>query len=135
MTRRRTWVAVHWMVVGGLLVSLLVAGCRKEEDASPIKLILQEELIPHRVGPATIRFSLTDTLSGQPVTNAAVQVEGNMTHPGMAPSQAEAIEVAPGDYEAPLDFTMQGDWYLLFDIRLPDGQTLTRQVNVEGVKE
>jgi hypothetical protein len=123
------------MVAGGLLVSLLGAGCGKEKDASPIKLILQEELIPHRVGPATIRFTLTDTLSGQPVTNAAVQVEGNMTHPGMAPVQAEAIEVAPGDYEAPLDFTMEGDWYLLFDIRLPDGQTLTRQVNVEGVTE
>jgi len=117
-------------------MSLLVTGCSREEEATAhIKLTLQEELMPPRVGRATIQFSLTNKQTRQPVTNAEIQVEGNMTHPGMAPSRAEAIEVAPGDYEAPLDFTMQGDWYLFFDIRLPDGQTLTRQVNVDGVTE
>lgn len=127
--------AFRWLVVCSLFVGLLVSGCRGEEDATtPIELTIEEQT-PHQVGPATILFSLTDTLTGQPVTNAEVQVESNMTHPGMAPSQAEAVEVAPGDYEAPLDFTMPGDWYLLFDIRLPDGQTLTRQVNVAGVTE
>lgn len=130
-----TQVALRWIVVGGLIVSLLATGCRNEGDDSPIELTLQEEHTPHQVGPATIRFSLTDTLMGQPVAKAEIHVEGNMTHPGMAPSQAEAIELAPGDYEAALDFSMQGDWYLLFDIRLPDGQTLTRQVNVVGVIE
>lgn len=118
----------------GLLVCLLMAGCGRGEDAAvPIELTMQETT--PRVGPATLRFSLTDTQTGQPVSGADVRVEGNMTHPGMAPSLAEATEVAPGEYEAEMNYTMRGDWYLLFDIRLADGQTLTRQVEVPGVTE
>jgi hypothetical protein len=35
-----------------------------------------------------------------------------MTHPGMAPVLADAIEREPGVYEVPLALEMAGDWVL-----------------------
>lgn len=125
----------HSLISGLLLLGLVLAGCGSGNDATAaIELTLEEQATPH-VGPATVRFRLDDTQTGQPVTGAAIKVEGNMTHPGMAPSLAEATEVAAGTYEAEINYTMRGDWYLFFDIRLADGQTLTRQVDVPGVTE
>jgi sensor domain CHASE-containing protein len=52
----------------------------------------------------------------------------------MRPVFASAREVSPGTYEAPLELTMGGDWFLLVDARLPDGGTLHRQVDLPGVR-
>lgn len=89
---------------------------------------------PPATGPATFSLRLTDTAAGRPVAGAAVRLEGNMSHPGMKPAFGTAREVAPGRYEAPLDFTMAGDWFVLVEARLRDGRTLERQVEVRGVR-
>ena len=39
----------------------------------------------------------------------------------MAPVVADVIERGDGEYEAPLQFTMAGDWILLVTGQLPDG--------------
>jgi hypothetical protein len=57
-----------------------------------------------------------------------------MSHPGMKPVLATAREVAPGQYEAALELTMAGDWYLLVEARLRDGRTLHRQIDLRGVR-
>jgi hypothetical protein len=80
-----------------------------------------------------VSLTLTGT-AGSPVEGAAVRLEANMSHPGMKPVLAAAREVAPGRYEAALEFTMAGDWYLLLDARLPDGRTLHREVQIPGVR-
>lgn len=71
---------------------------------------------------------------GQPIIGATVDLEGNMTHAGMAPVISQAQEVGAGQYEAPLDFNMAGDWFILVRAALPDGRKLERQVDVPGVK-
>ncbi|HKE56394.1 MAG TPA: FixH family protein [Pyrinomonadaceae bacterium] len=88
---------------------------------------------PVRVGAAMVRLELRD-LSGQPLSGAHILVEGNMTHPGMKPEFGEAKEVEPGRYQAPLEFTMAGDWLLIYHVTLQSGEKLEPQVEVKGVR-
>lgn len=88
---------------------------------------------PPRVGPATFSFSLADS-AGHPVEGAQVQLEANMSHAGMRPVFAQAEEGAPGRYSAPLEFTMGGDWFILIDAALPDGEVVQWQVSLRGVR-
>jgi hypothetical protein len=77
---------------------------------------------------------MVDGATGRPLRGAAVRLEGNMSHAGMRPVFGTAREVAPGTYEAPLELTMGGDWFLLIDAKLPEGGTLRRQVDLPGVR-
>jgi hypothetical protein len=79
-----------------------------------------------------VRLDLRDP-SGKPLSGAHIRVEGNMTHPGMKPEFGDAREVAPGRYEAPLEFTMAGDWLIIYYVTLPSGEKLERQIEVKGV--
>lgn len=118
----------------GLAACLLAAGgCRPPAESAPeVALGWTVAPTPPVTGPAT--FSLTLTVAGQPVAGAAVRLEGNMSHAGMKPVFGTAREVAPGRYEAPLELTMAGDWFVLVEARLRDGRTLQRQVDVRGVR-
>jgi hypothetical protein len=88
---------------------------------------------PPSVGEATVTVTLGDA-NGQPISGATVAFEGNMVHAGMTPTFSQPAEVAPGRYQAPLEFNMAGDWFILVKVALPDGRKLERQVNVPGVK-
>jgi len=72
--------------------------------------------------------------SGHALSKARIQVEGDMDHPGMAPIFSDAKETAPGSYQAPITFTMGGDWTVLLHITLSDGRKIERQWNVKGVE-
>lgn len=122
------------------LTALLAAGCGPEgdrvphipEDTPEITVAWNVAPDPPRVGP--IQVSLTLTEGGQPVANAEVRLEGNMSHPGMKPVFGDAREVAPGRYEAPLDLTMAGDWFVMARITLRDGRSLSRVSQLPGVR-
>ena len=121
------------LLLGGVLA---LAACSPpgDGDDGPVALDWSLTPTPATVGPATVHVALRDTVADAVVTGAAVHVEGNMAHAGMQPSLSDAEEVTPGRYEARLDFTMGGDWYLLFDIQLADGTRLRRKVDVPGVR-
>jgi hypothetical protein len=118
-----------------LIILLLLAGCRRvgQNDLADIGVNVTVNPNPPQVGQAVVTLTLSEA-GGQPLTGAEVELEGNMTHAGMAPTLAQPDEVSPGRYEAPLDFTMAGDWFILVRATLPDGRKLERQVNVPGVK-
>jgi YtkA-like len=118
----------------GLAAGLFPSGCRPPAGAPEIAMEWTVAPDPPATGAATFSLTLTDTAAGRPVAGAAVRLEGNMSHPGMKPVFGAAREVAPGRYEAPLDLTMAGDWYVLVEARLPDGRTVQRQVDVRGVR-
>jgi hypothetical protein len=122
------------MWVAALVACLLMLGCRKPaETASGMTVACRVAPEPPRVGPATVTLTLTGT-DGKPLTGATVRVEGNMSHAGMKPVFGDATEGEPGEYEAPLEFTMGGDWFLIVTATLPDGRRLERQVEVPGVQ-
>ena len=114
---------------------LLVTGCRRGQtsDISDIGLDLSISPDPPTTGPAAVVIQLTDE-AGQPLAGAKVELEGNMSHAGMTPVFSQAKEIEPGQYEAPLEFTMGGDWFILVKVTLPDGRQLERQVDVPGVE-
>lgn len=124
------------LAILGVLGVILAAGCghNKRADAlDNIKLECKVTPEPPHVGQAVVTVELSKP-DGKPLTGAKVQVEGNMNHAGMKPVFANAREVHPGEYEARLEFTMRGDWFVLLNVTLPDGHTATRKVNVPGVK-
>ncbi|HEV2843936.1 MAG TPA: FixH family protein [Thermoanaerobaculia bacterium] len=130
MSRPEARLFVLW-----LAVCLAGAGCQPPSKDNPdIALEWSIQPDPPFVGPAKASLTLTDAKAGRPVEGAEVRLEGNMAHAGMKPVFSTAREVAPGRYEAPLDFTMGGDWFILIDATLRDGRTLQKQVDLRGVR-
>lgn len=114
---------------------LLLAACsRGGRDLPDVALDLAIDPSPPRIGLATVTVILADA-AGQPIRGARVELEGNMHHAGMVPVLAQATEVSPGTYEAVLEFTMGGDWFVLVHADLPDGRSLERSVDVPAVDE
>ena len=122
----------------GLAACLIWGGCAPAAApaASTSNVALDWRIFPDPpvAGPARVSLVLVDSATGRPVRGAAVQLEGNMSHPGMKPVFAAAREVSPGTYEAPLELTMGGDWLLLVDAKLPEGGSLRRQLDLPGVR-
>jgi hypothetical protein len=117
----------------GLLVLLLLSSCgRGTTDLPEVGVDLTIEPDPPRIGPAVVTVELRDA-DEQPIGGAVVRLEGNMSHAGMAPVLADATEVAKGRYQADLEFTMGGDWFILVQADLPDGRSMERKVDVPAV--
>ena len=116
-----------------LFLFVLVFACQK--TAKPPDIALQYEIAPQppRIGATTIDLKLTDK-NGAPVGGARVDLEGNMSHAGMAPLTGEAKEIQAGKYRGTLQLTMAGDWIVLVHVTLPDGQKLQRQIELRGVR-
>jgi hypothetical protein len=122
------------LLAGLLIGSLFLTCCHKPAGiANAVLIEHQVDPQPPRVGPAAITLRIWND-SGQPVQRASVRLEGNMTHAGMAPSFGDAVEVDPGRYRAPLEFSMGGDWIVLVHITLPNGEKMERQFDVKGVR-
>jgi len=117
-----------------VLAAWLVAGCGRIQAGQPdttaeINLSLAVEPEQPAIGPAELLITVTDA-AGQPINNATLDIEGNMTHAGMVPvfAQAEAGEV--GRYRVPFVWTMGGDWQVTVTATLPDGRTTSAQFPV-----
>jgi len=128
----RLWLLTAVVAVAGLIPT---AGCRSPENAaSGITVTWEVDPDPPRTGTAIVTVVLDDTL-GRPVDGARVTVEGTMTHPGMAPTVAEGVEVSAGRYEARIDLSMAGDWVLLLNATMADGRSLQREKSLRGVRD
>jgi hypothetical protein len=122
----------RWVWLGFVLL-LLLAGCgRRSRDLPDVDVVLEIKPSPPQLGLSSIVVTLHDA-DGQPISGARVELEGNMNHAGMVPVFADASEVAPGRYQAELEFTMGGDWFILVHADLPDGRSMERKVDVPGV--
>jgi YtkA-like protein len=111
-------------------------GCHQAgtaDGAPDVQVELRLQPDPPKVGDVVATLRLTGK-DGKPLQGATVKLEGNMNHAGMTPVFADAKETQPGRYEATLDLTMGGDWFVLVNATLADGRTLRRKVDVPGVK-
>ena len=131
---KRIW--NHFWRVTLLLCFIMIStacGRSNSNDQPGIGLDFDISPNPPVVGAATLTLRLTNS-DGQPIAGAAIELEGNMNHAGMTPEFSQASEVSPGQYEAPLEFTMGGDWFILVKATLGDGSKLERQIDVNGVQ-
>jgi hypothetical protein len=133
---RKTAAGSAFPLLLALAACLAPAGCRPPQGDSTPEVALDWAVTPDPpvTGPASVRLTLTDRATGQPVQGAEVQLEGNMSHAGMKPVFGTARETEPGRYEASLDLNMGGDWFILVDARLRDGRSLQRQVDLPDVR-
>jgi hypothetical protein len=138
--RRRSWWQESILLLRDLMlpvvaviVALFLSGCGRSAEP-PVALTVKHQIspMPPRVGPAAIALGLTGP-GGEPITGARIEVDCNMSHPGMGPVIADAREIEPGRYVAPLSFSMGGDWIVLLHITLADGRRVERQFDVKGV--
>lgn len=119
--------------MAALCTCLLLVGCQRRGEAHA-QVVVEHDIapLPPQVGPATITVRLTDA-ANRPINMARIELEGHMTHAGMSPVFGAATELEPGRYQAPLEFTMAGDWIILLHIALPDGTESESEFAVRGV--
>ncbi len=110
---------------------LFAGGCRQsaasEAVTDVIISVVDAQTVRHVVGPELLTIRLA-TPSGAPITDAAVELRGDMAHAGMVPSLGTATPATtPGDYDATIEWTMAGDWIVTVTATLPDGGVATEE--------
>lgn len=123
------FVAVALFAVSGL------AGCGRAQNAAGVTqdsftVTFAVEPAAPVIGDGELVITLKDP-QGQPVSDARLAVEANMSHAGMAPVNAEATGGTDGVYRVPLQWTMAGDWYVDVKFTLSDGQSVRRRFPVQ----
>jgi hypothetical protein len=136
-TQRRVLTAVV-ILACSLAAGCAVPGCdvdrESERASSEVGVAWTLDPSPPIVGtPGVVRLTLRDR-DKKPVAGARLRLEGVMSHPGMAPVNATVTERGNGEYDAPLQFTMAGDWILLVTGELPDGMPFKQQIEINGVR-
>lgn len=129
--RRRLALPTFLLMAAGVVTASEACGQRAPATAADVALTLTPAT--PIVGPATLSITVR-ARAGAQVTGAKVRLEGHMTHAGMAPVLADAVERTPGTYEIPFTFTMPGDWALLVSMEWPDGSRLERRLDVANVR-
>lgn len=111
----------HHLALGALLALALVA-CDPPDDgneasASADGLSVEAQVVDEpAVGPSEVEVTVHE--GGEPVTDAEVEVTGDMTHAGMVPVVAPAPHDEGGRYRTEgFEFSMAGDWILTVTVR------------------
>ena len=92
----------------------------KDVSAEDVEIALAVEDENLSVGEATLVVTVTDE-DDNPVTDATVEVRGDMDHAGMVPVIPEPVtENEDGVYRIPFEWTMGGDWIVIVEVTLTD---------------
>lgn len=113
---------------------VVLCGCRpKSKQTDPnAHVAIQFDPSPPAAVVTTLNVTVTDA-AGQPLRITDLAVEGDMNHAGMKPVFAQLKETTPGHYSGRIDFTMGGDWILMFSGDQGDGGRFEKRVDVPGV--
>jgi hypothetical protein len=129
-SRRRDRILTAALVV----CSIGLAGCGRSDPSETIRVTWTLDPSPPLTSaPLVVHLTLRDA-AHKPVSGARLRLEGVMSHPGMAPINAAVTDRGNGEYEAPLQFTMAGDWILLVTGELPNGTPFRKQIEINGVR-
>jgi hypothetical protein len=115
-------------------IGILIAGCSRPSGRTA-DLSITDELSPQpsKVGLNEITVRMANS-AARPVESAVIDLEADMSHPGMSPVFGHMTEIQPGVYRGQLELGMAGDWAVLLHITMPGGQKLERQFAVPGVR-
>jgi hypothetical protein len=86
------------------------------------------------VGETTVTVTVRDP-QGNPIDNAELTINGNMSHAGMQPVIVETSASDGGVYTTDFEWTMAGDWFVTITVTLPDGTVVSERfdgIQIEG---
>lgn len=104
-----------------LALTLLACGGPGAGTRSDLQITVQTDPPTPQVGGGVLVVTVTGQ-DGEPVDDATLAVEGNMTHAGMVPVIAHVDEGEGGAYRVPFTWSMGGDWVITVTARAPDGR-------------
>lgn len=108
------------------------AAMNMENEDLPITIVYEPDNDPSIGGDATVTIILTDK-DHNAITDAIVEIVGNMTHEGMMPISGEGQHDEGGRYIVPLRWTMAGDWQVTVKVTLRDGNMIEKTFNQQVV--
>lgn len=117
---------------------LILAGCGRPQSTSNNGGDAQITLQPLTEEDALVVI-LTEA-DGSLITDATVEVEGNMNHAGMVPTlteptQDDADGSTDGRYTFPFVFNMLGDWIITVKVDRADGSSFERNLEVRSSEQ
>lgn len=116
------------------LVALLLVGCRQSSSPTATDkgytLTLINDPNPPVVGLGTLTIALKDP-QGNPVTDATLEIRGDMSHAGMIPSFAKPLVKTGSDYPFSMEWTMSGEWIITVNATLTDNTSLKQTFTLE----
>lgn len=93
----------------------------RDSDNSAVSIAYQPDNDPAFIGDGIVTIRLADA-DGSPVTDALVEIVGDMAHAGMMPISGQGQHTENGRYTVPLRWTMAGDWQVTVKVTLADGR-------------
>jgi hypothetical protein len=103
------------------LFTFSTSACEKKQEGN-FTISYQIPEGQDSLGESIIEIKVKDVKTGEAVEDARIQIEGNMSHPGMAPVFAKVLEIGDGVYKAQINFNMAGDWILTANVLAKDGR-------------
>ena len=115
------------LLVVVLAVALPMTGCRAAPPAPAFQITLRLSPTPALIGPTRFIIDVVDT-GGDPVTDAAVSVEGNPDErTDRTATTGTAIEERAGRYVVPaFDLEFGGPWTIAVTVTDSSGASTTR---------
>ena len=83
-------------------------------------------------GDAIVTITLTGK-DDRPITDAVVEITGDMAHHGMMPISGKGEHTENGQYVVPLRWTMAGDWIVTVNVVLVDGSQFEQIFNQQVI--
>ena len=113
------------------MVVLLGSGCGRESrnaSSANAQISLTAIPFPAAVGAVALGDPGLQISAGQPISDAALSIKGDMTHAGMVPVLAEVQGGdAEGYYQVPIEWTMAGDWVVTVEVTLANGTSAQKR--------
>jgi YtkA-like len=126
-----TKVCPHCRLTRVCILMAFAVTCSCRHPLQPgMKIEFERDRPAHlQTGPSILRIKLLD-IRNEPVSDAHVSVEADMSHPGMAPVFGKVVMAGHGTYNTTINFTMPGDWTLLVTAVRADGARVEKQQSV-----
>lgn len=126
------------IVLLGILMMILV-GCRQEEPLTSEDINIEIAFEPAELAvsaDSTVLVTVTDN-DGNAISDATVNIRGDMSHAGMAPVLRDIETGEEGVFSSDYEWTMAGDWEVSVTVTLPDGTEAgeTFAFTVEGAMD
>ena len=122
------------LILIGAACASTAAGCRSDPSGQIDAEWTLDPSPPVAGSDVLAHVTLRDNAK-MPVLGAKLRLEGQMSHPGMAPVVSDLLERGGGVYDAHLKLTMAGDWTLVVTGELSNGVRITKQLDLPGVRQ